>query len=457
MRKILKIGNAQGFWGDSPQAPARMMKQQPDLDYLTLDYLAEVSLSIMAAQRDKDFEAGYARDFVDVIHSLVPFWKDQSKVKIVSNAGGLNPLGCAKACLKVLEEAALSHLKIGVVTGDDVLHIVKNDLDNPLFNNLETNSPMKKMDGTLATANAYLGAKSIAEAIQGGADIIITGRITDPSLTVGPCVAHYNWKWDEYDKLAGATIAGHLIECGTQATGGIWTNWLSLCDPVNIGYPIVEIDEEGQCVLTKPPHTGGIVNLQVVKEQLLYEIGDPDNYISPDVIVSFLSLKLEQVGENRISIKGAKGKAPPKTLKVNATYRDGYRAEAMLALYGPQVSEKSNSCGEIILKRVNLAGYHLERTLIESIGCGELVPEITHGRKCAVPMECILRICVADKNYDAVECFTKEIAPMVTSGPQGVTGYTTGRPHIRPIFGYWPCLIEAGQVHPKVEILEVKK
>ena len=455
MQKPLKIGNAQGFWGDSPEAPARLLKQQPDLDYLTLDYLAEISLSIMAVQREKDPEAGYARDFLDVIRSLIPFWKEGSKVKIVTNAGGLNPKGCAQACAKILQEASLP-LRVGVVSGDDVLEIIKSNPNEALCNNLDNNTPMRDMQGTLATANAYIGAKPIAEAVQMGADIIITGRVTDPSLTVGPCAAYYNWHWNDYDKLAGATIAGHLIECGTQATGGIWTHWLELCDPVNIGFPVVEVNQDGSCVLTKPPQTGGAVNLQVVKEQLLYEIGDPDNYLSPDVTVSFLSLQLEQIAQDRVLIKGAKGKAPPSTLKVSATYRDGYKAEGILALYGNQVCEKAASCGEIILKKVKLAGYDLERTCIESIGCGDLVPGITHGRKCAVPMECMLRVCVADKKYEAVECFVKEIASMVTSGPQGVTGYTSGRPHIRPIYAFWPCRIEPSKVNPKVEIIEVK-
>lgn len=431
MKTILKVGNAQGFWGDSPGAAAALLKQQPDLDYLTLDYLAEVSMSIMAIQREKDPHLGYAKDFVEVIRSLAPFWQKGSQVKVVSNAGGLNPEECAKACAEVLKNCGLS-LTIGMVSGDNVLDILKEG------QNLETGEPLSHIRERLVTANAYLGAHPIAKALNQGADIVITGRVADPSLTVGPCMAHFKWVPDAYDKIAGATVAGHLIECGTQVTGGMSTKWLDIDDPAHLGFPVVEIAEDGSCIVTKPDGTSGCVDEQTVKEQLLYEIGDPERYLSPDATVSFLTLKLRQEAPQRVHISGATGSAPPITYKVSATYRDGFKAEGMIAIFGREASKKAHRCGEIVIQRVKDAGYALRQSLIECIGGGE---------------GCLLRISVADERKEAVECFTKEIAPLVTSGPQGISGYTSGRPKVRPVFGYWPCLIAVDKVFPKVTFI----
>lgn len=437
---MLKIGNAQAFWGDSPSAPLKLATQQPDLDFLTLDYLAEVSLSIMAVQREKEPQAGYARDFVDVVKSLIPLWKQGSPLRIVTNAGGLNPVACADACRKLLQEADCEKL-IVAVTGDDVLHRLKEDPQNPLYANLDTSEPLTTIVDRIVAANAYLGAQKIAVALQQGAQIVITGRVADPSLTVGPAMAHYGWALNDFDKIAGATIAGHLIECGTQVTGGISTDWLSLENPSQLGFPVVEIAADGNCTITKPTGTSGSVTLQTVKEQLLYEIGDPDRYLSPDATVSFLSLKLEEVGKDRVLLTGAKGKPPPKTLKVSAAYRDGFKVEGMLAIIGPDAANKARRCGEIVLQRVREAGYELARSHIECLGHGDLVPGVLKPPS-DLP-ECILRIAAADPRKEALECLAKELAPLVTSGPQGTTGYISGRPKVRPLFGYWPCLIKA--------------
>ncbi len=326
------IGNAQGFWGDSVDAPAQLVSQQPDIDYLTLDYLAEVSMSILASQRERDPTGGYARDFVEVVRSLIPFWRNGSRVRVISNAGGLNPHGCAKACGEVLRQNGLNSMRIGVVTGDDVLSLLQaagtKGARSKLFTNLETGEPLTKVLGSLVTASAYLGAQPIAKALEAGADIVITGRVADPSLTVAPCVAEFGWGWHDHDRIAGATIAGHLIECGTQVTGGISTDWLEIPDPANMGFPIVEVSSDGTCVVTKPRRTGGVVNERTVKEQLLYEIGDPDNYLSPDVTVSFLSLQVSEEKKNRVRVSGARGRAPTSSYKVSASYRDGFWAQA---------------------------------------------------------------------------------------------------------------------------------
>ncbi len=449
------IGNGQGFWGDSPGAPARLVEQWPALDFLTLDYLSEVSMSIMAIQQEKDAHAGYARDFIDVVKSLLPFWKEGSEVRVVTNAGGLNPIACAEACAEVLRAHPFRTWKIGIVYGDDVLSILSHDPNHENYQNLETHQSLSTVKNKLVTANAYLGAHPIVKALEEGADIVITGRVADPSLTVAPCVASFNWSWQDYDKIAAATIAGHLIECGTQVTGGVSTNWLGIPDPANIGFPVVEVHSDGIFFITKPDNTGGIVSEQTVKEQLLYEIGDPDRYLSPDVTASFLSLKLHTSGPNHVHLSGAKGRPPPDTYKVSATYRDGYKIEGFLSVFGQEAPLKARRCGEVILEKVKKAGYTLSRTSIECLGALEIVPGIFNKDRVENSLECVLRIAAADSNKEALEYLAKEIAPLITSGPQGVTGYISGRPPVREVFGYWPCLIDRPLVHPEVKLIEV--
>jgi acyclic terpene utilization AtuA family protein len=448
----LRIANAQGFWGDQPDAAARLVAQAPDLDYLTLDYLAEVSLSIMAIQRQRDPEAGYARDFVDVVRSLVPYWQEGGKVRVVANAGGLNPEACAKACLRALREARCHGKHIALVTGDGVLDDLQTHAEAPHYANLETGAPATVVVDRLVTANAYLGAAPIVEALEQGADIVITGRTADPSLAVGPCMHHFGWSAGDYDRIAGATVAGHLIECGTQVTGGFSTEWLDLPDPANMGFPIVETDDSGACVVTKPTGTGGRVSVPTVKEQLLYEIGDPGDYLSPDARVSFLTLTVAEEGPDRVRVSGATGGAPPDTYKVSATYREGYTATGMLTIFGRNAVAKARKCGEVIIERVRKAGYDLAQHHIECLGAGDAVPGVLPAPEL---LETVLRVIVADPNKAAVERFAKEIAPLVTSGPQGVTGYATGRPRVRPVFGYWPCLVPCERVTPQVEVMTV--
>src|SRR5688572_20810542 len=321
-RKPMRIANASAFWGDQPEAARLLLEADPDLDYITLDYLAELSLSIMAGQREKNPDAGYARDFIDVIRTLTPFYAGGATTRIVTNAGGLDAFACGNAVREELLRANLGRLRVAVVSGDDVLSALT---QNPAqFSNLETDDPLSVVVDRLVTANAYLGAGAIAAALRANADIVITGRVADPSLTVGPSLAHFDWHATDYDRIAGATVAGHLIECGTQACGGFSTDWLDLPHVHNIGFPIVEMAADGSCVVTKTCGSGGAVTVQTVKEQLLYEIGDPGKYLSPDATVSFLTLRLEQIGPDRVLISGATGRAPPSTYKVSATYRDGF-------------------------------------------------------------------------------------------------------------------------------------
>lgn len=437
MPRTITIGNAQGFWGDSVDAPARLLRQQPDLDYLTLDYLAEVSLSILALQLSRDSEAGYARDFLDVLRQIIPLWRAGNRTRIVCNAGGLNPSGCAAACAALLQEAGLDK-KIGVVSGDDVLSIIQGDPNCDTFKNWETGAPVSTVMDSIVTANAYIGAGPVAEALALGADIVVTGRVADPSLAVGIALHEFGWAADAYDRLAAATVAGHLLECGTQACGGISTGWLDLPDPANMGFPVVELGEDGSIVVTKPEGTGGAVTEWTVKEQLLYEIGDPKNYLSPDCRVDFTTLYVEEIGANRVRVAGATGSAPTDFYKVSATHRDGYWAQGTLTIFGRDAVAKAQRCGEIIFARLRQAGYEYPRKNIECLGANAVAPGVL-----AEPdlRETVLRVSVAHPDKAAVERFAREIAPLVTSGPQGTTGYAGGRPKPTPVFGYWPCLI----------------
>ena len=456
--KAVRIGNAQAFWGDRTDAAADMLAREPDLDYVTLDYLAEVSMSILAMQRERDPAAGFARDFVEVIRSLAPYWSKGGKCRLITNAGGLNPHGCAEACRAALEEAGCRSLRIGVVTGDDVLPALRAaaaDAASSMFANLDTGAAISDIGDRLMTANAYVGAAPIVQALADGADIVITGRVADPSLVVAACVHHFGWNDTDYDRLAGATVAGHLIECGTQVTGGISTDWLDVPHAAHFGFPIVEVENDGSCVVTKPRGTGGCVTELTVKEQLLYEIGDPGNYLSPDVTVSFLTLAVDDIGNDRVRVRGATGKPRPSTYKVSATYRDGFWAAGTLTIIGRGSVVKARRCGELVLRRVREAGFDVREQLVECLGSGDGAvgivdspDDISQGFA-----ETVLRVAVETDSREAAECFSRELMPYITAGPQGTTGYAEGRPRVHPLFRYWPCLIARDAVTPRVEML----
>ena len=322
--------------------------------------------------------------------------------------------------------------------------------DHP-FTNLDTREPLSTIRSRVVSANAYLGAGPIVDALRQGASIVITGRVADASLTLAPAVHEFGWRWDDWDRLAAGTVAGHIIECGAQATGGLWCNWPEIPDFANVGYPIAEIDSEGTFRITKPASTGGRVNRETVTEQLLYEIGDPAAYLTPDVIADFTSFTLDEVGPDVVSIQRCRGRPPTDTYKVSIAYRYGFMAAGTLTIFGPRAVAKARKAGEMIFQRLERIGIKPEDTQIECLGVGDCVPGVVPAT--AEPPEVVLRIGVRDARKEVVERFTKEFAPLVTSGPAGVTGYTTGRPPVREVFAYWPALLAKSAVGPKVEIL----
>jgi len=463
-RSPLRIGNAHGFWGDRIEAAAEMLAREPELDYLTLDFLAEVSMSILAVQRERDPEAGFARDFVDVVASLAPYWKAGGRCRVVTNAGGLNPRGCAEACRKALEAAGVTDRTIAIVSGDDVLPMLRSDLASSAASdwadNLDTQQPISAVADRLITASAYVGAEPIVDALARGADIVITGRVADPSLTLGPCRHHFGWRADDWDRLAGGTVAGHLIECGAQATGGISTDWLEVPDVASIGFPIVEVAEDGSCVVTKPRGSGGRVTEQTVKEQLVYEIGDPGRYLSPDVTVSFLGLTVTDQGEDRVLVTGARGSPAPDRLKVSATYRDGFRAAGTLTIVGESAPLKARRAAEAVFESLARRGITFAEQLTECLGTGACrvggTGSIAGGESLGEVIETVLRMAVADPDRRKVEAFTRSLTPLITAGPPGVTGYAEGRPRVHPVLRYWPCLIPRERVVPQVEVVAAR-
>lgn len=454
--RTLHIANAAGFLGDNLDAPRRLV-ESAEVDFLTLEHLAELTMSILARLREKDPQAGYAEDFVDILRSLTGTLASQSQLKIVANSGGMNPPACAKAAAKVLDEHKLAETTIGVVTGDDLLHrIAELQQAGCDFANLETGQPLDEAGLNVVAANAYLGAKPITEALAGDARILLTGRVADASLTVGPAMHSFGWSWDDWNKLAAASVAGHLIECGAQVTGGYSVDWQNY-RLTDVGYPIAELTGTGDCVITKPAGSGGAVNRTTVVEQLIYEIGDPEHYHTPDVDCDFTTVRVSELGSDRVSVAGATGRPATDSYKVSLAYRDGFMASGQLLVYGVDCREKAQACGQMILDRVRSAGFDLARTNIELLGVGAGVPGTWFWRKYQPPGEIVLRVTVHDPRREAVERFTREIAPLITSGPAGLAGYASGRPQVRPVFAYWPTLVPKSLVEPKVEVRTAKE
>jgi len=450
MSRTIRIGNAQGFWGDSVDEPVRMLQLGP-VDYITMDYLAEVTMSIMQRQKLADPSRGYATDFVRFIDRILPELMEKG-TKVIANAGGVNPWACRDAILEVAKKHGVSGLKIGIVTGDDIMGRLDELREaGEKLANMDTGEGLFDAEREILSANVYMPTSGIVDALDGGAQIVITGRGTDPGLVLGPIIHEFGWQTP--DQLALGTVAGHILECGAQCTGGNYTRWRDVPDMTNIGYPIAEVGEDGSLVITKHEGTGGMVTVDTVSEQLLYEMGDPNAYITPDCVADFSSIALSQDGENRVRVSGVKGGEATPFYKVSISYLNGYKAIAYLTVGGPDAYDKARKCAEVLWGRLARAGCEYAETSTEYLGTGVchagIVPRATD-----VP-EVVLRLGVKDADRRKVNRFGMEIAPLVTAGPPGCTGFAGGRPKAAEVVAYWPALVQKKLIETHVDVVEV--
>ncbi|MBW8771350.1 MAG: DUF1446 domain-containing protein [Gemmatimonadetes bacterium] len=450
--RIVRVAAGQGFWGDWLDAPRRQVEGGP-VDYLMLDYLAEVTMSILQKQKERDPNMGYARDFIGAMESVLPAVVDRG-VRVVANAGGVNPVACARAVLEVAAaRGAAGKLKVGVVTGDDLLPHLDTLIDRGhALANMETGEPLSTVRDRVLSANAYIGSVPIVEALARGANVVVTGRSTDTALTMAPLRHEFGWGATDWDRLAAGIIAGHIIECGAQCSGGnCLYDWRNIPDLANVGYPIVEATADGTFVVTKHPGTGGRINVPSVTEQLVYEMGDPHSYITPDVVADFASIQLAPDGENRVRVYGIKGRPATDKLKVSIAYRAGFKAVGTLVYAWPDALEKAQLADRVLRERLDNMGLRFDQVLTEFVGVsaahGPLTPRTTEAP------EVQWRIGVRSSDRKAVERFTREIAPLVLNGPPTVTGFAGGRPKVEEIVAYWPALVDKSVVQTKVELL----
>lgn len=444
MKDKIVIANASGFWGDEAAAIKRQVKGGP-IDYLTFDYLAEITMIILTRQQAKDPQAGYARDFAAAMDGILEDIVEKG-ITVISNAGGVNPSGCARALEEKIREKGLD-LPIAVVHGDNLTGSVSELMaDGCDFRHQVSGRSMKEISDRVISANAYIGAQPIVDALDKGARIVITGRTYDAAGVLAPMIHEFKWDWKDYDKLAAGLLAGHMIECGTQSTGGNYTFWREVPSYENMGFPLVEVEPAGSFVLTKHPDTGGLVNVRTVKEQVLYEIGNPREYICPDVIADFTSFEMKEDGNDRVRVSGVTGRAPTNNLKVSVTYESGHKITAMLVVSGPEAVDKARKFSEMFWSRVGEEGLAEKRTdFVGHSACwGESAAPPSD------PNEIILRFAARAEDKKPLIRMSKEIAGLILAGPPGVTVFG-GRPPVAPAFGFWPALIEKDKVIPKMD------
>lgn len=443
---MIRIANGQGFWGDWLDAPIRLIEGGP-LDYLTLDYLAEVTMSILQKQKRADPELGYAHDFPPLIGRLAKQLIERG-VKVVANAGGVNPLVCARAVRR-----AAPSLKVAVVLGDDVFPRLAELIDaGHELRDPGTGEPLAPILDRVQAANAYLGAFPIAEALATGADVVITGRCADPALTMAPLIHRFGWGENEWDHLAGGAVAGHVIECGAQATGGnCQAGWQRIPNLADIGYPIVEAEPDGTFTVTKHPGSGGAVSVAGVTEQLIYEIGDPTHFTTPDCTADFTTITLKQESENRVRVTGVRGGPRPNELKLSIAYSAGWKATGTLVYTWPDALEKARAADAIVRERIARLGLLFDSIHTEYFGVNACLGPAAPPNP--DPPEVQLRIGVRGQDRAAVERFTREITPLILSGPPGVTGYGEGRPRVREVVAYRSALIPREEIRTRVEVV----
>ena len=452
MKDHIRIASGQGYWGDLPQAPYWQVTKGP-VDHLVMDYLAEVTMSILQKQKSRDPKLGYAKDLLTVMEQILPIVAEKN-IRVITNGGGVNPKSCREAIFGIAEKLGLKKLRIGIVYGDDIFGRVDELVNSGVqLDNMETGESFRTIRDRLQSANVYFGAFPIARALDDGAQIVLTGRTTDTGLTLAPMIHEFGWGEFDYDKLAAGIVAGHILECGGQSSGGNFQkDWKSVPDLANIGFPIADARPDGTLLITKHAGTGGIVSVDSVKEQLLYEIGDPKQYITPEVVADFASIKLEQAGKNSVRVFDIKGQAPTEFYKVSMAYFDGYSAVGTLTYGWPEALDKAQAADKIMRQRLKDLGVEFEEFHTEFLGYNSC-----HGPLSPMPKELnevVLRVAVRSKSHDAVDAFGRQLVPLVLTGPPTVTGFGSGRPKPQEIVAYWPSLIKKSMVMPTVEVSE---
>lgn len=442
-KSTIRIGNASGYWGDDPDALVRQV-EGGRLDYISMDFLAEITMSIMQKQRSRDPEAGYARDFLPMLERVLPKLL-ADKTKIITNAGGINPAACAQAIDAIAQKLGVKP-KVAVVYGDDILtRIGELKAKGCAFKNMETGQSFADVESRIEAANVYFGAAPVAEALQWDPDIIITGRVTDTGISIGPMVHEFGWSLNDFDKLAAGVVAGHIIECGSQATGGNFSDWELVPSYQKIGYPIVEVSEDGSFVVTKHPGTGGLVSVDTVREQLFYEMGSPNAYITPDCVADFSTIQLEAAGPDRVRVSGVKGHPPTPLYKVSMAYADGFKCVGEIAISGPNARRKAEAFARIFWDRAGKDFQHTETEFFGFNAChrGMSLEEEAN--------EIILRVGARDHDQKKLKRFAKLVPSVILGGPPGVT-ILGGVPKIHEIVSYWPALMPKTALTPKVAL-----
>jgi hypothetical protein len=451
MKNAIRIASGQGYWGDWQEAPLLQVSSGP-IDYLVMDYLAEITMSILQKQKSRNPELGYAKDFVPLMKNLLPDLVEKN-ITVIANAGGVNPIACVKVIREIADNMGYKDLKIAAVYGDEIT----DQLDSLIkkgypLKNMDTGVDLSEILDRVCSANVYFGAEPVVEALKKGAQIVVCGRVTDTGITLAPMIHEFGWSFDDWDKLAAGIVGGHINECGAQSTGGNFlAGWEEVPDMDLIGFPIIEASPDGHLVVTKHESLGGLVDERTIKEQLVYELGDPKEYITPDVTVDFTSIQLETVGKNRVAVKNIKGIKATDQYKVSISYYDGYTCTGGLTYVWPDALKKAKKADEILRKRLDRLGLEFDEIHTEYIGYnaghGALSPDLNE------PNEVIISIGARGKDRAAIERFSREIIPLVLTGPPSVTGFGGGRPRVREIFAYWPALLPMHVATPKVTII----
>ena len=448
MKKKIRIGNAGGYWGDDLSAMKRQLEGGP-LDYITMDFLAEITMSILQRQRATNSELGYAVDFLDQLQECLPIIV-KKKVRVISNAGGINPIGLGRKIIELAKKLNLN-IKVGVVYGDDIVnHLYELTAAGERFTNMETGDDFFKVRSRITSANIYLGAEPVVKALDAGCQIVVTGRVTDTGITLAPMIHEFGWGMDDWDKMAAGIVAGHIIECGAQSTGGNITDWHEVKSFHNIGYPIIEMEASGEFVVTKHSRTGGMVTEKTVKEQLVYEMGDPSNYISPDGVARFDTIQLKQSGKDRVRVFGIKGKPEPDCLKVSMSYEDGWKASGEVLVSGPNAYKKAKVIADIFWKKIS---HKFEATSTEMIGSGSCWPKQLSQYEAT---EMLLRFGVRDSSKSKIKDFGKALSTLILSGPAGMAVTGRGRPKPVLVVAYWPALMHRTRVTAKVLTVDTR-